>query len=469
MSNFFAPRDDTYRRFGGWLGPPEEKCAPLESDVTGDVVVIGAGYAGLSTALELRARGADVVVLEREFAGSGASGRNAGYLAGGTALAFPLVIQRHGRERAAAMVHYLDEGVRVVERRMKQFGIDCDYRPTGIIIAAVEPGRERAMRRKSEVATGLGAKSLFLSSDQMRARGIPPAFLCGALSEMGGTLDPGKYALGLRRAALAAGVRLYEDSPVTSIDEGSPARAWTDRGSVTAPFLVLATNGSSPAHPEVRRRIVPVRVSAIETEPLSPQQLAQLGWPNREGVVTAHNMMESHRLTPRNSLLITTKRVDYLFGGRTPEGPDHGAYRALQSALRDRHPTLSGVSIKARWTGWISFSLDTLPLMGVAGEAQNILYNAGCAGHGIGAQSLAGLLLAERVQGREHPLQAAIERTVPKLFPEPARWVVCKSMLFAINMADSRTNRQVRRLNAGGTGVVDPHAGSGVAAAGQEG
>ncbi|RQT48158.1 FAD-binding oxidoreductase [Burkholderia cepacia] len=435
-----------YRPIGMWVEKPVDLQAPLEGDVNADVIVVGAGFAGLSTALELAAHGAKVIVLEREFAGFGASGRNAGYLAGGQGLEYDLFLKRVGLERAKAIVGFYDEGVRYVERKLREYDIDCDYNASGLIRAGVHPSQEKHVRKTMQLGIELGSPAVFLDEAGMRARGIPPAFLFGYHVPTGGTLDPGKYVMGLRRAALKAGVRIYEDTALLSYDQGPIVKVRTARGSASAPFLVLATNAYTPQLGLLGDKVIPLRVSAIETEPLSAPQLAALGWPRREGVVTAHWTMESHRLTARNTLVLTTKRLRYVYGSRTPNVPDNTAYRELVKALHDRFPTLRDLAIRACWSGYVSFANDALPVVGETGAQQNIFYSAGCSGHGLGTQSLMGHLLAERIRGTEPPLLSALRHETPSTLPEPVRWCFVNGALSMANLLDDRVNSKARSI-----------------------
>ena len=193
-----------------WVTRPADLQAPLRGDLRTGVAILGAGYTGLSTALALRRTGVEVVVLEREFAGFGASGRNAGHLTSTIGKDLPTLLMLFGRARAARLVRFADEAVGCVETMIREYGIDCDYLPAGNIMAAVHPRQERRLRKAAEAAAQIGARVRFLDRDAVRARGLPPAFISGALEECGGTLDPGKYVMGLRRAVLDAGIPLYE-------------------------------------------------------------------------------------------------------------------------------------------------------------------------------------------------------------------------------------------------------------------
>lgn len=434
-----------FRPHGGWLEKPTDIQPPLEGEINADVVIVGAGYAGLSTALELAEAGANVVVLERDFAGFGASGRNAGYLAGSMGVEFEFFLKRIGREKAREIVRFYDEGVAYVEGRLDKLGIDCDYNASGIIRAAVHASQEKRLRKSMELGLELGSQTEFLDQTEMRARGIPPAFLFGCYQSHGGTLDPGKYVLGLRHAALQAGVKLYEQTPLVSYTEGPVVTCDTERGRVRAPHLVFATNAYTPQLGLLRNKVAPLRVSAIETEPLTASQLASLGWQAREGIVTPHFTMESHRLTARNTLVITTKRLNYVYGSKTPNVPDSTAYRELAVALNDRFPTLNGLGIQACWSGYVSLAYDALPVVGETGANQNILYTAGCSGHGVATQSLMGKLLSERIAGSEHPLLSALRHKSPTTLPEPLQWCALKFALGAANRIDGYINRNARR------------------------
>lgn len=437
-----------YRPIGAWVEQPADRQPPLVGSIDADVVVVGGGFAGLSTALELTAAGARVVLLERDFCGFGASGRNAGYLAGGQGLKFGLFAKRLGEERTRAITRFYQEGVAYVEDRIDHYGIDCDYLQTGLLRAAIHPSQADGLRAKMEAAISYGAPATFLDSDELRRRGIPPAFLCATYSPNGGTLHPGKYVLGLRRAALEAGVSIFEDSAVLSWDEGRTITCRTAGGAARAPFLVVATNAYTPALGLLRNRVSPIRVSGLETEPLSPAQLARLGWAGREGIVTPHITMESHRLTVDNRLVVTTKRIDYLYGSRTPNEPDEAAYRALAEALYERFPMIGDVAVNACWSGYISLARDGLPVVGDVGEHGNILYSSGCSGHGVGTQSLIGKLLAQRIGGANPDLLVALQHASPRVPPEPARWIGLKSALRAADFLDGRVNRKARKLDA---------------------
>ncbi len=434
-----------FHKISPWLDEPEDLQAPLETDLDADVVVIGGGYTGLAAALGLRRRGADVVLLEQEFAGAGASGRNAGHLTPTIGKDLPTLLRLFGRERAKALVRFADEAVSWTEHVFERHRIDCDYVASGNILAGVHPKQERRLRRAADVARELGAGVRFLDTAQMRERALPPAFLFGVFEERGGTLHPGRYVLGLRRAAIEAGVRLFERTPVTAIEQDERILVRTPHGGVRANRVILATNAYTPRLGWRPRLVVPLRVSLFETEPIDEATLSRLAWRGREGIYTAHEILESYRLTTHGTIVGGSKVVRSAFGTRLPRAYDPAAFGKIERAFRERFPGLRHLSVRSFWGGWIGLTLDFLPVVGSAGRDGNLLYGLGYAGHGVAQATLVGEMLAMRACGERHPLGHALERKQRQWPPEPLRWVGGKILNGLLSALDARTDRQIRR------------------------
>lgn len=435
-----------FHEISPWVSAPQDLQPPLAAEIQADVVVVGGGYTGLSTALALRAQGADVVLLEREFAGSGASGRNAGHLTPTIGKDIPTLLRLFGRERARNLVRFADAAVEYTEETIRKHGIACEYEAVGNVLAGVHPKHEAPLRRAATAAAGLGARVRYLPPGEMRERGMPPAFCCGVLEERGGHLNPGRYVMGLRRAALAAGVRLFERSALVALDAGPRVVARTQGGCVNADFAVLATNAYTREIGWKPRSVAPLRVSLFETAPLAPEQLAELGWRGREGVYTAHQVLESYHLTARNTIVGGSRVVRYAWGSALAPGRDPDAFRTLESVFRERFPALARVPVTGFWGGWIGFTPDFLPILGAEGPRRNVLYGLGYAGHGVAQATLMGAMLAERAQGREHEWETALRRRVFAWPPEPLRWAAAKLLIGTLQALDRRTDRQVRAL-----------------------
>jgi len=290
----------------------------------------------------------------------------------------------------------------------------------------------------------VGAKVRFVDAAEMGSRGLPPAFVCGILEELGGVLDPGRYVMGLRRAAIEAGARLHECSPVTRIEPAPRPLVRTARGSVRANHVVLATNAYTPSLGWKKRSVLPLRVVMIETAPLDERAREALGWKGGEGIYTAHETLEGYRLTARGTVLVHTKLVRYGFGGRLDLTGDDRAAAILERALRTRLPELGNLPVERYWGGFIAYPLDFLPSFGWADKQRRIAFGLGYGGHGIAQASLMGEILAEHLEGRVHPEGQALKRRALPLPPEPFAWLLFNAIAGGLNLKDGITNRRAR-------------------------
>jgi len=435
-----------YDALSPWVTAPADLQAPLAGETRADVAIVGGGYTGLFAALRLREQGVDVALLESEFCGAGASGRNAGHLTPTIGKDVPTCMKLFGQEKAVALVRLAEDGVAFVEDAMKKHAIDCDYEPTGNVIAGVHPKHRDPLAKSAEVAQKLGVKAEFLDENHMRQRRLPEAFRFGVMESCGGLMNPGKYVMGVRRAALAAGVRVHERTRVLEIEEGQKIRVRTNGGTVSADKLLIATNAYTV--PELRRlwsKIIPVRVTLFMTKPLTPEQMARVGWIKREGIYTAHEILENYRFTADNRILGGSKTIAYRFASALPDGNRPDDFAFLAQAFYDRFPMLKDLEIDVFWGGWLSVTLDYLPVTGTLGRAKNIHYSVGCNGHGIAQFSMMGAAAGDAVMGKPWEKLKVLERRFMPFPPEPFRWVVGKALQVYLEAADRKVDKELRR------------------------
>lgn len=429
-----------------WLAEPDDPCAPLHGQTDADVVIVGGGYTGLSTALALRAEGMRVVLLEAQYCGFGASGRNAGHLTPTIGKDVPTLLRLFGKEKTSRLVALADQAMGEVEALIERHGIQCEYEAVGNVIAAVHPAQFAAIDRAAEASRELGLPGDLLEPDEMRRRGLPRAFLRGFHETHGGVLQPGLYVRGLRQAALDAGVTIHEHSAVLAIDDGSRPRVRTRDGSATGDLLVLGVNayGLGLALPRpLGSRLLPIHVQLLQTAPLSPEQLSRVGWPGREGVYTAHEVLESWRLTSDNRIVGGSKHIRYGYGGHQLPDRDAAIGLRLEAALRRRFPEIAEVEVTSAWGGRIGLALDFLPVLGRTGRSGRILYAMSYAGHGLAMASFAGRMLADLAAGRESPGSALWGRRVIPLPPEPLRSLTFRALNGFFEAIDRRVDNKV--------------------------
>jgi glycine/D-amino acid oxidase-like deaminating enzyme len=426
-----------------WMEGVTPTAPALAGDVAADVAIVGAGFTGLSAAAALRAAGHSVVVLEAEHVGFGASGRNAGHLTPVIGKDLPTLAGLF-RKRAPALIALVELAVAHVERTIAEHAIDCAYEPVGNLLAAVHPRQHGMLDKAAKAAAALGLAHEMLEPDAMRARDLPAAFTRGLLMKRGGILHPGRYVEGLRRIAESAGARVFERTPVVRLEAGTPAVLTTPGGRVRARTVVLGTNAWTPALGWLRGTIARFHVYLFATAPLDEERRAAIGWRGREGIYTAHEMLESWRLTDDGRIVGGAKTVRYGFGGRALED-DPATFAFLEDAFRDRFPALRDVPVTHRWGGPIAFALDFLPAVGVTGVQRNVYYSAGYAGHGIAMASYAGTMLADLMLGRDGPGRALWGRRKVPMPPEPLRWLVARGLVGAFGAMDRRIDRLAGR------------------------
>jgi glycine/D-amino acid oxidase-like deaminating enzyme len=405
-----------YTTFTGWIEPPADVAPPLGGDLTCDVAVIGGGLNGMSTALRLAERGQDVVLLEAEFCGHGSSSRNAGQLAGAPGGDLQLLNLLSGK-KMPGMMRLAEHAAHHVEDLIKRLDIDCDYEPTGNTFAAVSRGQMGRVQRVAKIVRSAGGQVEVGTSEEL---GIPRGFVGGMREIVGGTMNPGKFTLGVRRALLDSSARIFEQTKVTDIaGQGSGVVISTPRGQLRANRVVLATNAFSGEWDITPKHLsVPIYVIEVETEPIAPERLAALGWSSRSGLVTQHNIMENYRLTSRNSIVFGVRRLERGTSFPLPlKTPDPAIVEELAKGFATRFPALANVAVERAWGGWIAITSSWLPLAGQVGD--NVFYSIACNGHGLAQAPYIGSMIADLiVDGERHEDPDVVWAKKPK-FPRP--------------------------------------------------
>lgn len=385
-----------------------EPHAPLDGSCETDVCIVGGGYTGCSAALHLAERGYDVTLVEAERIGWGASGRNGGHVGTGQRKSQAELEKMVGRDTARTLWHFGLEAVSLVRERIARHAIDCDLKQGVLHVAAKAAHAQELEAETNSLRRDYGYEKLrFVGREELQSMLGSRRFFAGQLDEGGAHLHPLNYALGLARAAEAAGARLHEHSRVTKISGGSRPTVATAAGDVRCRHVILACNGYlENLSPEIAGYIMPINNFVLATEPLSETDARAL---IRDDVAVQDTLfvIDYWKLSGDNRLL---------FGGGENYTRRFPAdlKQFVRKYMLKIYPQLAGTRIDYAWGGTLAITMNRLPRFGRT--ADGIYYAHGYSGHGVPTATFAGKLLAEAVAGTAERFD--VMAALPKLkFP----------------------------------------------------
>ncbi|MXN45115.1 FAD-dependent oxidoreductase [Shinella kummerowiae] len=425
------------------IGGIPQKRPPLPGDREADVCIIGAGYTGLWTAYYLKKANPalDVVVLEREFAGFGASGRNGGWLSGGFSWSREKYAKTSSRGAVVDMQNAMSGTVDEVERVTKAEGIDADLIRVDKIIAATNAAQLERVRKEYQFDLDwqMPPERVQLLSAEEAAKRINIANLRGAIVYRGmARVQPAKLARGLAGVVEDLGVSIYEGTSVTRFEKG---RVETDRGTVRAPYIIRATEGFSAGLPGYERTWLALNSAQIVTEPVPDSLWKEIGWEGHELLGDAAHAYCYAQRTREGRITMGGRGVPYRFGSKTDVNgqTQQATIDALHGILTRLLPQTKSLKIDHAWCGVLGVPRDWCTTAGFD-RSTGIGWAGGYVGLGVSSSNLAGRTLADLVLNRETELTGLpwVNRTVRKWEPEPFRWLGVHSMYQLYRMADGR-------------------------------
>jgi len=353
---------------------------------------VGAGITGCAAALELAERGFRVALVEAEQVGWGASGRSGGQAIFGFGTDIGTIAAQVGPETARRLWDVSIDALDWVRDRVARHGIDCDLHWGHMHVATKPRQRDELLELQHELAETYGYRSpRFLERDGVEALLATRRYCAGLFDPRSGHLHPLNYTLGLARAAIAAGVQVFERSPVKRIERGDPLRMVTPGGTITARYAVLTRGGYvAGLHVPANWRVMPVGTYVVATEPLGEERITSL---IRENVAVAdvNFVLDYFRRSADHRLL---------FGGRVSysgiDARDTG--RATGARMLRVFPQLAGVQLDYVWGGYVDITMSRAPDFGRIDP--NLYYLQGLSGHGIAMGGMAGRLAAEAIAGQ---------------------------------------------------------------------
>ena len=432
-----------------WLDDPDRPAPEpeLTKDLRSDLLVIGAGYTGLWTALLAKEQNPtrDVVLLEAGEVATGASGRNGGFVDASITHGFLNGLSRWPRE-VAILEKIGEANLDAIETTIKRLGIDCDYRRVGEIDIATEPYLLDEFKEIMELAEPYDLRYQLFSREQLHEIVKSPIFLGGIKRPDSSLVNPAQLAWGLRNACLNRGVQLYEKTPVIKLEEeNNLVIAHTPHGRIRANRVALATNAYPPLLKRISYYIVPVYDYAIMTEPLTPSQRDSIGWHGREGLSDGNRQFHYFRTTADGRIL--WGGYDAIYHWNNGVGPQleqrPASFARLAEHFFQAFPQLEGVRFTHTWGGAIDTCSRFSPFWGTAHHGKTA-YSMGYTGLGVGASRFGALVMLDLLDGR-HTERTALEfvKTKPLPFPpEPLRSVGIKLSQWSMRQADENQGRE---------------------------
>lgn len=429
-----------------WLDRPDapDLRPPLETATRCDLLIVGGGFTGLWAGIQAKEQnpGLDVVLIEADKVAHGASGRPGGGVStsvmhglSNAARIFPRDIRELERLGHDNMRGFLDTVTR--------HGIDCHAEWGGELTVAVDPAHVPALSAEHRLHLEHGHDSTLLDREGVRAEIASPRYFGGIWSkDVSGTVHPALLAWGLKRAALALGVRLHEGTRLVRLaDDGAALTAETSTGAkVKAPKVLLATNAFAEGDRRIRRRVVAVRDRVLATEPLGEAQMQAIGWRRRQGVYDTRTQMNYMRLTKDNRIVFGG-RLAYAYGGAIAPAVDRqvDTYVPLAAAFFATFPQLAGVRFTHAWSG----PIDLTTRMAVHFQRYHggkAVYAGGYSGFGVSASRFGARIGLDILDGSKLPeSRLDFATSMPTIVPpEPLRWLGAEITMYALDTADDR-------------------------------
>ncbi|MFL5680416.1 MAG: NAD(P)/FAD-dependent oxidoreductase [Chloroflexota bacterium] len=446
-----------YRTTSFWLetsGDDLTPRPPLTSGTDCDVAILGAGYSGLWTAYYLLKADPKlrVVIVERDIAGFGASGRNGGWCSAGLNISLHRLEKLHGREAAQRTYQAMFETLDEIERVVGAERLDVDWRRGGQLLIARGTHQVPALRETYDefAEYGFGARYELLDAAATAERVRVDGALGGLFTPDCAVVQPAKLARSLARIVESMGARIVELTEVTDFRPGAPGRRpalVTPNGDVTADVVVLAGEAYLTRLARLHRQLVPLYSLIVLTEPLSDDQWAEIGWAGHECVASMRLSVDYLSRTADGRILFGGRGAPYRFGSPIRDEYDRhdSTHDMLRGMVRSWFPVLRDVEFSHAWGGPLGMPRDWHPTFSLD-RRSGIATARGYVGHGVATTNLAGRTLADLIGGRDSDVTALpfVGHRSPNWEPEPFRWIGVRFAQEALGRVDAKAARTGR-------------------------
>jgi glycine/D-amino acid oxidase-like deaminating enzyme len=445
-----------YRSYSLWLDSVPDDLGPraaLEADADVDVAIVGGGYTGLWTAYYLAK--ADpalrIAVLEKEICGFGASGRNGGWCSALFAGSRERTERRYGRDGAVALQRAMFDTIDEIAKVLATESIDADFHKGGTLTLVTARVQLERVRSSVDYERSWGFPEqdyVWLDEPEARSRLNLPNLMGAAFSPHCARIHPGKLVRGLARVVEGLGVKIYEQTEVSSIE---PRAAVTRSGRVRADIVIRATEGYSVRLPRLKRALMPLYSLMIATEPLPRSFWDEVGWTNKETLNDGRHLIIYAQRTADDRIAIGGRGAPYHFGSRIDDSFDRNprVFSELRRALVGLMPGAVDARITHQWGGPLGVPRDWYTSVTFE-RATGLAAAGGYVGDGVATANLAGRTLTDLILQRDTEITHLpwVGHRSRKWEPEPLRWVGTNLALWTMATADKverRTGRPARR------------------------
>lgn len=432
-------------------GPPAPRAA-LGGDLSVDICIVGGGLTGLWTAYYLKQQAPElaIAIIEREFAGFGASGRNGGNLTGLFSWSRQNYLKHATPDALQALERAFRGAVDEVIARVAAEGIDADLVHAGNLAVATTPAQHSRIKERYRdfiERRGYGKDEVWLlSKNELQARVRVAGALGGIFNQNSARVQPAKLARGLADRVEAMGVSIYKGTAALEIGQG---RVRTAQGEVRAEIVIRATEGFTPQFPQYRREIAPINSAILVTEPIPEAIWQEIGWANRETLSENSYAYNYCQRTRDGRITVGGRGVPYRFSSRTDVWgqAENATVEALKSDFQRLFPQAAGVRFDQVWCGVLGWPRDWCPSVGFD-RAAGYAWAGGYAGTGLTASNLAGRTLRDLILNERTELATLpwVGHRSPAWEPEPLRWLGIRGGYQLYSIAD-----YMERNSSGGT------------------
>ncbi|GMQ77705.1 MAG: FAD-dependent oxidoreductase [Anaerolineae bacterium] len=399
---------------------------PLRGNHKADVVIVGGGFTGLSSAFHIKEKlpKKKIVLLEGACCGYGASGRNGGFCIATDLLWEEGQVDPETRQRNVTVSFY---GLKQIKKLISHYDVKCDFEENGMLEVALNEKQALRLEEYSRELRSYGLHSTLIQGKELESEIKSPLFIAGLNIPYGATLNPAKLAREMKRVVEEAGVEIRERTVVTRITPGKVNIVDTELGEIRAPILVVALNAYAHKLGFFNNRVIPISVFQVATQPLSAAQWASIGWGNRQGLSDLRVFFSYSVPSADGRIVMGGSDVKYYANDLLCSGNDKTVTRRIKEDLFAFFPQLDGLQIEHAWGGTTAYTMGGNPSVGVMGDHKNIYYGVGLS-EGVPSTQTSGRIIADLMAGESNEFtnHYIVNRKIPYAGPKSMRRIFAR-------------------------------------------